>query len=128
MKKKLIVILSVILVYMIFSSYSCTNGSSQSEYPNLSTQDSIFVITQNDSVEMMFSPITQNKENEKLVGSSVSPQTVIFEKEFQPMQIDTNIKIKKDKQYQKLEKTEESIKMQQAAMDSLIMKKQQRKK
>jgi len=106
MKKKILVTVLIILMYMIL--VSCNSYTSSSAQGN---RDSL----------MQYSMAKGENYDQDTVKIVKSDSIIVIKKEIsKKMEVDTNVKIK-SQNYEKLEKTQMEIKQQQRILDSMIV-------
>jgi|ADurb_Oil_03_Slu_FD_contig_31_504742_length_566_multi_3_in_0_out_0_2 hypothetical protein len=122
MKKKIIVTVLFILMYMLLiSCNSCTSSSAQPSNDTLQyeMQDTILKYRadsvsgiQRDLVAINYRDLTPQNDTQK---------KVVIKKEIKQMEADTTWRLRRDSMHQKLDKTERTIKQQQKVLDSMIV-------
>lgn len=122
MKKKIIVTVLFILMYMLLiSCNSCTSSSAQPSNDTLQyeMQDTILKYRadsvsgiQRDLVAINYRDLTPQNDTQK---------KVVIKKEIKQMEVDTTWRLRRDSMHQKLDKTERTIKQQQKVLDSMIV-------
>ena len=122
MKKKIIVTVLFILMYMLLiSCNSCTSSSAQPSNDTLQyeMQDTILKYRadsvsgiQRDLVAINYRDVTPQNDTQK---------KVVIKKEIKQMEADTTWRLRRDSMHQKLDKTERTIKQQQKVLDSMIV-------
>lgn len=120
MKKKVIITILLVLMYMILvSCNSCTSSSAQP-----SQKDSTFFYV--DTIkkfngDSLYEPYRELlATNYQDTNSQDTMKKIIIKKRIQPMMVDTTWS-KRDSIFKSLEKTEKVIKEQQKTLDSLIV-------
>lgn len=121
MKKKIIAIILVILIYIVLASCNaCTSTNAQSK--NAEILSSSIELNKEDTVKNKF---LSNKDSVNVVFSFPDSQDrntkAMFRKEIRPMKIDTLKKFKRDSMYKKLEENERRLNMQYKTVDSIIV-------
>ena len=122
MKKKIIVTVLFILMYMLLiSCNSCTSSSAQPSNDTLQyeMQDTILKYRadsvsgiQRDLVAINYRDLTPQNDTQK---------KVVIKKEIKQMEADTTWRLRRDSMHQKSDKTERTIKQQQKVLDSMIV-------
>ena len=115
MKKKLIVLILVGLVYIITSCKSCSSPAQSMPLDTIAIDTVVIMQLPNTKSEIAFS---ENVETDTI--------KVIFKKQIKPIEKDTIWKMKKDSVYKKLEETDYKVKQQNKKIDSLIVVKKKK--
>ena len=120
MKKKLIITVLFILMYMIFvSCNSCTSSSAQPPIDTLKFEQQD-IIKKDDSLNTIQQNLTAiNYTNLDIQNDT--QKKVVIKKEIQQMQVDSMQKVRRDSIYRQLEKTQKELKIQQRTIDSMIV-------
>jgi len=129
MKKKILVTILMVLMYMILvSCNSCTSSSAQGNKE--SSQPREYAMVTQDTVQKyeMTQDTVKSKTDSVYVSFTFTPvveqeslQTVVVKRQIhKKMEVDTSVKVK-DTNYEKLEKTQMDIKEQQKVLDSMLI-------
>jgi uncharacterized membrane protein len=121
MKKKIIAIILVMLMYILL--VKCTYTSSAQPMSaemirssNISQEDTNKNrnLSNNDTINVVFSYTEETPQEQRV-------QKAILRKEVKPMEVDTLKKFKRDSVYKKLEETEIKLNMQYEKVDSIMI-------